>query len=48
MATPLVDAIRGGADQTTVGLGSVLVGPLLAIVLAIWAVDSIEHHTSLR
>lgn len=48
MATPLVDAIRGGADPTTVGLGSVLVGPLLAIVLAIWAVDSIEHHTSLR
>lgn len=48
MATPLLDAIRGGTDPTTVGLGSALLGPLLATVLAIWAVNSIEHHTSLR
>ncbi|WP_455130446.1 hypothetical protein [Propionibacterium acidifaciens] len=48
MATPLLDAIRGGIDPTTVGLGSALLGPLLATVLAIWAVNSIEHHTSLR
>lgn len=48
MATPLLDAIRGGTDPTTVGLGSALLGPLLATVLAIWAVNSIEHHTSHR
>lgn len=48
MATPLLDAIRGGTDPTTVGFGSALLGPLLATVLAIWAVNSIEHHTSLR
>lgn len=48
VTTPLLNALRDGTEVTTIGLGSLLAGPILATVLAIWAVNSIEHHTSLR
>ena len=48
MATPLLEAIRTNGDPTVIGIGSMFMPFLLAVVLAVWAVDSIEHHTSLR
>lgn len=41
-------AIRTGNDPTLVGLGTFFLGPLLAVVLGMWGVRSIERHTSLR
>ncbi|MBE6478306.1 MAG: hypothetical protein E7Z97_09630 [Propionibacteriaceae bacterium] len=48
MATPLLEAIRTNGEPTVMGIGSMAMPLLLAAVLAVWAVDSIEHHTSLR
>ncbi|MCZ0858392.1 hypothetical protein OHJ16_10090 [Actinomyces israelii] len=43
-----LEATRTGAETRNVGVGAVTVGPLLAGVLAWWAVRAIERHTSLR
>ncbi|WP_194948532.1 hypothetical protein [Actinomyces trachealis] len=48
MLPQLLEAIRTGSDPTRIGVGSVLIGPLLAAVLSWWAVRAIEQHTSLR
>lgn len=43
-----LDALRTGGQPEVLGLGSVVGSLVVATVLAIWAVRSIEHHTSLR
>ncbi|SPT52763.1 Uncharacterised protein [Actinomyces bovis] len=48
MLPQLVQAIRTGTQPTLIGVGSTLVGPLLAAGLSWWAVRAIERHTSLR
>ncbi|WP_316670306.1 hypothetical protein [uncultured Propionibacterium sp.] len=48
VAAPLLDAIRADAEPGVIGIGSVFVGPVLAVLLGWWAVRAIERHTSLR
>lgn len=48
MLPQLVEAVRTGAEPRVIGVGAVLVAPLLAGVLSWWAVRAVEHHTSLR
>ena len=43
-----LEALRTGVQPSVIGVGSVVVGPVLAVVLAWWAVRAIEQHTSLR
>ncbi|VEG30074.1 hypothetical protein [Actinomyces howellii] len=43
-----LEATRTGAEPTVVGIGSIVVGPLLAAGLAWWAVRAVERHTCLR
>ena len=43
-----LEAVRTGAEARNVGVGAVIVGPLVAGVMVWWAVRAIERHTSLR
>ena len=48
MLPELIDAVRTGAEVTYVGMGALIAGPIVALLMAWWAIRSIEHHTSLR
>ena len=48
MLSQFLETFRTGVQPTVIGMGSVVVGPLLAGVLAWWAVRAIERHTCLR
>ena len=43
-----LEALRTGAQPSVIGVGPAAVGPVLAVILAWWAVHAIEQHTSLR
>ena len=48
MLSQFLETFRTGVQPTVIGMGSVVVGPLLAGVLAWWAVRAIERHPCLR
>lgn len=48
MLPELIDAVRTGAEVTYVGMGALIAGPIMALLMAWWAIRSIEHRTSLR
>ena len=48
MLSQFLETFRTGVQPTVIGMGSVVVGPLLAGVLVWWAVRAIERHTCLR
>ena len=48
MLSQFLETFRTGVQPTVIGMGSVVVGPRLAGVLAWWAVGAIERHTCLR
>ena len=48
MLPELIDAVRTGAKVAYVGMGALIAGPIMALLMAWWAIRSIEHHTSLR
>jgi len=48
MLPDFIEAVRTGGDPNLLGLGFIAVWPVLAVVLGVWGVRSIEHHTSLR
>lgn len=48
MLPELIDAVRTGTEATYVGVGALIVGPIVALLMAWWAIRSIERRTSLR
>lgn len=48
MLPELIDAVRTGAEVTYVGMGALIAGPIMALLMAWWAIHSIERRTSLR
>lgn len=48
MLPDFMESVRTHADITLLGLGSMATAPVLAALMAWWAVRSIEQHTSLR
>ena len=48
MLPELIDAVRTGTEVTYVGMGALIAGPIVALLMAWWAIRSIERHTSLR
>ena len=48
MLPQFIEAVRLDQEPQLVGIGSVVVAPILAAILAWWAVRAIERHTCLR
>ncbi|WP_103063117.1 hypothetical protein [Actinomyces qiguomingii] len=48
MWSQFLDSINTGNDPSIIGMGMLIIGPILAAAMSWWAVRSIEHHTSLR
>lgn len=48
MLPELIDAVRTGTGVTYVGMGALITGPIVALLMAWWAIRSIERRTSLR
>jgi len=48
MLPQFIEAVRADQEPHLVGIGSVVVAPILAAILVWWAVRAIERHTCLR
>ena len=46
MLPELIDAVRTGTGVTYVGMGALITGPIVALLMAWWAIRSIERRTS--